>query len=55
MPRRKQSHLFTAGDIVELAAAFDLLIHAPHIGRPYRQSPVLDMRRVLLKGTRYHV
>ena len=39
----------------ELAAAFDLLAHAPHIGRPYRQSPVLDTRRVLLKGTRYHL
>ena len=39
----------------ELAAAFDILGHAPHIGRPYRQSPLPDMRRVLLKGTRYHV
>jgi plasmid stabilization system protein ParE len=39
----------------ELAAAFDLLAHTPHIGRLYRQSPVLDTRRVLLRGTRYHV
>ena len=39
----------------ELAAAFDLLGHTPHIGRQYRQSPVPDTRRVVLKGTRYHV
>lgn len=39
----------------ELAAAFDLLGHAPYIGRRYRQSPVPDTRRVLLKATRYHV
>jgi hypothetical protein len=35
--------------------ADDILGHAPHIGRLYRQSPVPDTRRVLLKGTRYHV
>src|SRR2546429_5308860 len=28
----------------ELAAAFDILGHAPHIGRLYRQSPVPDTR-----------
>jgi plasmid stabilization system protein ParE len=39
----------------ELAAAFDVVGHAPQIGRLYRQSPVQDTRRVLLKGTRYHV
>jgi plasmid stabilization system protein ParE len=39
----------------ELAATLDILGHAPHIGRVYRQSPVPDTRRVLLKGTRYHV
>jgi plasmid stabilization system protein ParE len=39
----------------ELAATFDILEHAPHIGRLYRQSPVPDTLRVLLKGTRYHV
>jgi plasmid stabilization system protein ParE len=38
----------------ELAATFDILGHAPHIGRLYR-IPVPDSRRVLLKGTRYHV
>ena len=39
----------------ELAATFDILGHAPHIGHLYRQSPLPDTRRVLLKGTRYHV
>jgi plasmid stabilization system protein ParE len=39
----------------ELAAAFDIVGHAPQIGRLYRQSPVPDTRRALLKGTRYHV
>ncbi|PYU19312.1 MAG: hypothetical protein DMG30_24550, partial [Acidobacteria bacterium] len=39
----------------ELAAAFDILGHAPHIGRLYRQSPVPDTRRLLLMETRYHV
>ena len=39
----------------ELAATFDILEHEPHIGRLYRQSPVPDTLRVLLKGTRYHV
>ena len=39
----------------ELAATIHVLGHAPHIGRLYRQSPVPDTRRVLLKGTRYHV
>lgn len=39
----------------ELAASFDIVGHAPHIGRLYRQSPVPGTRRVLLKGTRYHV
>jgi hypothetical protein len=39
----------------ELAASFDIVGHAPHIGRLYRQSPVPRTRRVLLKGTRYHV
>jgi len=39
----------------ELAASFDILGHAPNIGRPYRPSPVEGTRRFLLKGTRYHV
>lgn len=39
----------------ELAASFDLVGHAPHMGRLYRQSPIMGTRRVLLKGTRYHV
>ena len=39
----------------ELAASFDILGHAPNIGRLYRPSPVAGTRRFLLKGTRYHV
>jgi plasmid stabilization system protein ParE len=44
-------HLFAE----ELAASFELIGHAPNIGRPYRQSPVPGTRRILLTGTRYHV
>jgi len=39
----------------ELAASFDIIGHAPQIGRPYRRSPVSGTRRVLLSATRYHV
>jgi plasmid stabilization system protein ParE len=39
----------------ELAASFDVVSHAPHIGRLYRQSPIPGTRRILLKQTRYHV
>jgi len=39
----------------ELAAPFDIIANTPNIGRLYRQSPVPGTRRVLLKGTRYHV
>lgn len=39
----------------ELAASFDIIGHAPNIGRLYRSSPVPGTRRVLLSGTRYHV
>ena len=39
----------------ELAAAFEIISHAPKIGRRYRSSPVPGTRRVLLKATRYHV
>jgi plasmid stabilization system protein ParE len=39
----------------ELSAVFELLSEAPSIGRLYRESPVRNTRRVLLKGTRYHV
>jgi len=41
--------------VEELTAAFDIVGRAPHIGRLYRQSPILNTRRVLLKGTGYHV
>ncbi|MBW1905997.1 MAG: type II toxin-antitoxin system RelE/ParE family toxin [Deltaproteobacteria bacterium] len=39
----------------ELAAAFELVVIAPQSGRRYRASPVLHVRRVLLRSTRYHV
>jgi len=41
--------------IDELTASFNIISHAPSIGRAYRHSPVPGTRRVLLKGTRYHV
>jgi plasmid stabilization system protein ParE len=41
--------------VEELTTIFELLSDAPSIGRSYRQSPVPNTRRVLLKGTRYHV
>ena len=49
--RRSSPDLF----LQELTAAFDLIGDAPQLGRLYRQSPVPGTRRVLLKGTRYHV
>lgn len=39
----------------ELASSFDIIGHTPNIGRLYRRSPVPGTRRVLLKGSRYHV
>lgn len=39
----------------ELAASFDIISHAPDIGRAYRRSPVQGTRRVLLAKSRYHV
>jgi plasmid stabilization system protein ParE len=39
----------------ELAIAFTIIANAPNIGRLYRRSPVPGTRRILLKGTRYHV
>lgn len=39
----------------ELTASFEIIGHAPQIGRLYRQSPVPGARRVLLKESRYHV
>ena len=39
----------------ELANSFEIIGNAPFIGRMYRQSPVLGVRRILLRGTRYHV
>ena len=41
--------------LYELTAAFEMIGDAPYIGRLYRQSPVPGTRRVVLKGTRYHV
>ena len=39
----------------ELTAALDVIAHTPNIGRTYRRAPVPNVRRVLLKNTRYHV
>ena len=39
----------------ELAASFEIIGHAPHIGRAYQLSPVRGTRRILLKATHYHV
>ena len=39
----------------ELSGGFELVARAPHIGRLYRRSPVPGTRRILLRGTRYHV
>lgn len=39
----------------ELATSFDVISHAPRIGRLYRRSAVPNTRRVLLPKTRYHV
>jgi plasmid stabilization system protein ParE len=39
----------------ELTAAFDTVSDAPYLGRLYQRSPIPGTRRVLLKGTRYHV
>ncbi len=41
--------------IDELAAAFDVVGHAPLIGRLYRRSPIRGTRRFLLRQTRYHI
>jgi len=49
--RRASPDLFVS----EVAAAFDVIGHAPHIGRLYRRSPVPGTRRILLEGSRYHV
>jgi len=39
----------------ELNESFELIAGAPQIGRLYRHAPVRHVRRLLLKGTRYHV
>jgi plasmid stabilization system protein ParE len=49
--RAASPNLFTD----ELPASIDIIANTPNIGRLYRHSPVPGTRRVLLKGTRYHV
>ena len=49
--RRASPNLFRD----ELADAFEIIARAPNMGRLYRRSPVSGTRRVLLRGTRYHV
>ena len=39
----------------ELSNAFELMAQTPHLGRPYRRSPVPGVRRLFLRVTRYHV
>lgn len=39
----------------ELSESFELLSSAPQIGHLYRASPVRGTRRLLLRGTRYHI
>ena len=41
--------------LAELGESFELLANAPQLGRLYRPSPVGQVRRLLLKGTRNHV
>lgn len=52
---RKNRHASPNLFFDELSSAFDLLAHAPNIGRLYRRSPVPGVRRLLLRATRYHV
>lgn len=49
--RRASPDLF----LEELSSAFELVARAPYIGRLYKRSPVPGTRRILLRGTRYHV
>jgi plasmid stabilization system protein ParE len=39
----------------ELSDSFEVIAGAPQIGRLYRQSPVQNARRLLLRESRYHV
>lgn len=39
----------------ELAASFDLLRRLPRAGRSFRSLAIPDLRRLLLRATRYHV
>ena len=39
----------------ELAAALDLLEGIPNVGRSYGHPTVKNVRRILLRSTRYHV
>jgi len=39
----------------ELASGFDLLRGAPGIGRRYRHPDVPNVRRLLLRSTRFHI
>jgi plasmid stabilization system protein ParE len=49
--RTAAPHLFSE----ELAAVFNLLAAAPEAGRRYRHPTVVDVRRILLRSTRYHL
>ena len=52
-----RDHRSAASDLLlnELTRVFEIVGHAPQIGRLYRHSPIPGVRRVLLNQTRYHV
>ena len=52
---RKSRHASPNLFFDELSSAFDLIAHAPNIGRLYRRSPIVGTRRVLLRGSRHRV
>lgn len=41
--------------VEELAAAFELLRAAPYVGRRFPHPEIPNIRRLLLRATRYHV
>ena len=51
----KQSPRRTRFFLIELSESLELLSSAPQIGHLYRPSPVRGVRRLLLRGTRYHI
>jgi plasmid stabilization system protein ParE len=52
-----RAHRTKAPDLFldELADAFALIEAAPELGRPWTESEVPGVRRVVMRATRYHV